>query len=644
MTELVSNPYEGLDWNSVTLHKSEFHAHVRGLADEPADVVDMYTGNLQDDQGNTLADGEEYTIFPVADKGDQYMAFPWTEFDQLDSTFENRDPEQLGVVSLPGAELNLGSEYEHLSSIFSTAMESDVTSQTDRYTAVESHVQLDESFDEPDSMVVIAHPEDYYDDPETDWTRYVDDFTDFSLDDGLLGFEVFHYQFDYSYDFQNQMPDVTMWDNMLTEFMPDRQIWGFSVDDPGHQTDGWTVGERVDRRITYVAMEDSEFDPSDQVGSRQRAADAYKSGKTFAAIRSEWDPDVEQPPTVPTVNSINVDEDNTEIAIDASDFDTIKWIVDGSEDATGSTYNYGDTQGNYVRAELWGSGDDSVLLTQPFGLNTVLPMLEDEYTHYGRARTGKKSPGDDNEVTVAGSDWNDIVEEENVEIGAGKISLVPPDFPSDVEHFYEYEDDSDTTVAVDTEGDNNLDISGATYTTTAKVGELAMDHGVDEYTQSQSTVDLVTQGDEEELEISAWVYFPDGVDLTSRHGIVSYSPESSGTLSENLTIEHRDDSNGIRAYLQIADENYIVTSNWVPNTGEWNHFSAYATQSEVGLIINNDQTFTESNGGDLTNLPASYLWSGTRNNEFDDGEVIVDEFATAISKLTDEDRTHLYER
>lgn len=130
---IVDDPYEEIDWGDVEYHKSEFHNHSHRFRDSsrdhdgPSAVAELYQGSGTDrDNGNTLPDGEEYTIFATADKGYDPMAWPWTDYESIDYSDApggyrdpiNLDPESMGVVSFPGAELVGGDE--DVSSIFST--------------------------------------------------------------------------------------------------------------------------------------------------------------------------------------------------------------------------------------------------------------------------------------------------------------------------------------------------------------------------------------------------------------------------------------------------------------------------------------------------------------------------------------------
>ncbi len=92
---LVSNPYEDVDWASVPQTKANLHAHTTESdgTNSPARVIDMYKG-------------ADYGVLALTDH-DKYT-WPWTQF--------GRDPDELGMVAIPGNEL---SKKHHMLSLFS---------------------------------------------------------------------------------------------------------------------------------------------------------------------------------------------------------------------------------------------------------------------------------------------------------------------------------------------------------------------------------------------------------------------------------------------------------------------------------------------------------------------------------------------
>lgn len=353
----VRNPYEGIDWDAVEHHKCEFHNHPQKW-EEPHRVIDLYHGSGRDAAGRRLSDGDGYTVFSVADMGIYSPTrWPWTELSEIEG--DDRDPAELGVVSFPGSELRHG--IEHVSVIFSTA--------TDHHHDAENRLDaiidvLQSETDEPRTLAVIAHPERYYWDPDDAWERYIEDFRSLSLEDGLVGFEILnkdstHRGFGPGDD---AMPDLDLWDNLLTEFMPERPIWGYSVDDASE----FVVGQDVDVRWTELLLHHDEFDPSDQPSSRRAAKDAMLYGRFFGVERAPWDHATTSPPEPATIEQISVDGDR--ITLDASAYETIRWVSCGETVDTGSELSLTREMMPYVRAEVWTEDAATVTITQPFGL------------------------------------------------------------------------------------------------------------------------------------------------------------------------------------------------------------------------------------------------------------------------------------
>lgn len=340
------DPYEGVDWNAVTHHRCEFHDHVRGAMDEPADVVDLYH-----DLG--------YTVYAVADKGDAPMKWPWTAFSGVDGAFEDRNPEELGVVAFPGCEFTLS---EHVSSLFSTLTHADVEADADRIDDrwEQSHRIVDRTDQyvpaDVGGLAVLAHPIVYYDDPATDWERYRPDFESRTRERGMIGLEAFNRA-------ATLGQDVQLWDRLLTAFAPDRMIWGFGVDDPVD----YVLGKDVDVDWTTVLLDDAEFDPGDQPGSRRAAARAMTAGRTLLHKRPPWDPETTEPATVPRVHSISLDRTGGTITVEASDYDRLEWVSSGEVVSTDETVSLSSEHAPYLRVHLSNDAGGETS-SQPFGL------------------------------------------------------------------------------------------------------------------------------------------------------------------------------------------------------------------------------------------------------------------------------------
>lgn len=353
----IDSPYGGLDWDATENHKSEFHNHPEKWA-EPHRMVDLYHGSGEDANGNTLAEGDEYTVYAVADMGIRPILWPWTSLSSIEG--EDRDPEELGVVAFPGAEIRSG--VEHFNSIFSIATDQDHDADT-QLEAMKS--VLDAPTDTPKNLATINHPERYYNDVEEARDKYTDHFEQLSLEDGLLGFEALNRDStNRGFGRDEGMLDLDLWDTQLEEFMPERPIWGFGIDDAGE----FVIGDEVDIRWTEVLLEDDEFDPADQEASREATMEAFLGGRVFGVEREPWDHDSEDPPVTPDVQRVEVT--GATVSIEAEDYDVVDWISNGEVVQEGDSLEVTPDHVPYVRAEVWNtSGPKSVAITQPIGVS-----------------------------------------------------------------------------------------------------------------------------------------------------------------------------------------------------------------------------------------------------------------------------------
>ena len=378
MSRIVSNPYEGVDWDSVDRHKTSVHQHPRTdnplvpyEDDGPANLIDLYAGDGPDRDGNYLPEGEEQTLLGIGSEGN-YNYWPWTDMaDRIDELTKSRDPKEVGengVVAYPQIEDN---GREHMNFLWTKATRNEMNRNSRRVhlrTGLKENEDLNVDGSQP--MAVLAHPWSYYDEENVDfeWPRYAGDFQQFAESDGLLGTELSNRRLEFG-----DSTGAELWDHFNSLLGPDRLIWGFGVDDANN----YYIGQDVDRGFSTVLFADGEHDVDDQESSRQAAYDAIREGRHFAHQRAEYDPETEEPPTVPTVDEIDVDEDADTITVEASDYDTIEWVSRGSVVGDGETIDVSDLE-NYVRAELTNEGE-GITWTQPFGLdapNTATRLLE----------------------------------------------------------------------------------------------------------------------------------------------------------------------------------------------------------------------------------------------------------------------------
>ncbi|WP_331232710.1 hypothetical protein [Natronorarus salvus] len=334
MVELLSNPYEAVDWDAYLQVKSDHHYHTEKDNPPPHDMVD------------TLVDDLDYGILTF-DRGtnlENGTMWPWTEWSTYEDGWEDRDPDTdftRDVVAVQGMEQGT----DHTLSLFSDLEPQDFNLTT--------WYNLLGEIKATGGLAVLEHPSRYTD-AEGAVERWGDGFEDFP--DTLIGFAAwnkdaghFNAQGHHRYD------DVESWDALLSHFMPERPIWAFSHDDPH----GFERGHDLDVRYNTVAVEEM---------TTEAVRTAYEDGQLFAHSREHWADDTEAPPEMPTVNEIVVDESEPSITIDASGYESVRWICQGWVVGESETLVLTDEMDKYVRAELL-TNPDAHTLTQPFGVD-----------------------------------------------------------------------------------------------------------------------------------------------------------------------------------------------------------------------------------------------------------------------------------
>lgn len=301
---LVANPYRDIDWNNVGQYKANLHAHTTnsdGLVG-PAQAIDAYY---------RLG----YKVLALTDHntlGQAAPTWPWSDY--------RRCPDQLGMVAVQGNEL---SQHHHLGSYFCPVADTagDIVSSLEQIGA-------------QGGLAVFFHPGRY--NAPRRWSWYVPYFLHYPF---LVGMEV--------YNQGDRYPsDRALWDNVLTQLMPHRPVWGFSNDDS--HTRG-QIGRNWNTLLLTSLSEEM---------VRQ-------------AIESGWFYCTYQPgdKVAPVIDAISAD--TRSITIAARNYRHIVWISEGRIIHTGNTLDYKVTAGvgSYVRAEVRGEGGTA--LTNPFGFSFV---------------------------------------------------------------------------------------------------------------------------------------------------------------------------------------------------------------------------------------------------------------------------------
>ncbi|GEM_PF-365308 len=212
------NPYAGVSWETIGYYDANLHTHTN-FSDggyDPHYAIDTYHGMEYDILALTDHDSMHVDVWPRA-------LYPWTALNEIyhqikdersvrfdapyaevvDEEWQNRDPDELGMVSIPGSEI---SRTHHIGSLFNHY----AGGTEDEETAFRE-------IGERGGLAMFFHPGRY--NRDTEW--YVDFY---ERHPHVVGMEVYNQVDRYPVDRRK-------WDSVLYKLMPDRPVWGFANDD-----------------------------------------------------------------------------------------------------------------------------------------------------------------------------------------------------------------------------------------------------------------------------------------------------------------------------------------------------------------------------------------------------------------------------
>ncbi len=392
---LTFNPYEDIDWQNTRGYKMELHAHVRGAYDEVAELIRVYTGDAEDRRGHRLAEGDEYHIPAVSyGTGPDCHYWPWDSLSQYACWNEDFDPVANNVIGVPVVEID---DVRHLNAVFSYGLPNDVSDDFPAYSDWKQAIDIIikdtkwtvvDGAEEATPLLMPAHPARYYDKPGEDGIEaYREAFEKHSLADGLIGIEALTKAWDPWRNFQRKR-NARRWDDViLAGLLTDLEgregpCLMFGVDDTNHHR----IGHDIDRRWTTVLLAPGQFNPEDQDASRRAIYEALKAGRIFASQRVPWDHPDEDPPPVPVVNAVIVNEQDQTITVRAEGGEVV-WVNAhgaGSGDeaeylrnvvARGPTFNYGEhaevVADSHIIPHVIGPDRKGETLLQPFTFERI---------------------------------------------------------------------------------------------------------------------------------------------------------------------------------------------------------------------------------------------------------------------------------
>lgn len=338
--EMTVNPYEGVDWSTVQQFKANFHTHTQVSDGDftPHQAVDQYHG-----AGYHILALTDHIPSWDGNNPHNIVTWPWTNFSGLtravrhNASWQDRDPEELGMLAVAGSE---SSEGHHRGSLFSLV--SDPSSDYDASFALVA---------DSGGLAMWYHPGRYWSVHNTyspgqryspEW--YVDYHQRFDV---LIGMEVYNQG-------NRHREDRVLWDEVLLRSMPDLPVWGFSNDDM-HSRD------QLFRNYQFMLMDTL---------SEGALRHAMTSGQLFFSYEPEGSGEAK----APRIDSVTVDEESRRITIHGRNYDSIEWIsgvtgLGGGRQSriigTSETFHWDSFYDPYVRAAL--ENDYGRTYTQPFG-------------------------------------------------------------------------------------------------------------------------------------------------------------------------------------------------------------------------------------------------------------------------------------
>jgi alpha-glucosidase len=327
--QIYDNPYAGIDWGTVNQYKSNLHTHTT----QSNDAIDEFsTANVVD---KYHAAG--YKILALTDH--DYNPYPWQLFPQYMSGIPARDPEELGMLAIPGNELSkdntnswserTGGEFNHHNDFFTGRQGQEFASLQESYAYTYAL----------GGMQIINHPGQYWSIDNTysetqkngpGWHA-----TNFKTYPSLVGLEVYNQG-------DRRANDRVLWDQILQRTMPHRNVYGYSGDDTHNN-------EQLFRNYNMMLMTDL---------TTEDLKDAMRTGASYFC----YEPKGSGEAKAPRITSIEVDEQTQTITIEANGL--VHWIYATDKTSSspssarstvmgiGNTFCYKGYQGSYVRAYI----------------------------------------------------------------------------------------------------------------------------------------------------------------------------------------------------------------------------------------------------------------------------------------------------
>jgi len=318
MRSLVVNPYSGIDWATIGRHRANFHCHTTESSDGLLSIAELV--GFYHDAG--------YKILGITDHNDDTpngVTWQWNDFETLSSLTYNSET---GVYSNGMLGIS-GNEHSYIQDVLAfntTYLGTEALSDPEVLLPI---------LEKAGALSIFPHPGRY--NRSIQWWVNM-----YKRHLGLIGFEAFNMGDRYS-------GDRDTWDYINLRTMPNKPVWGYSNDDT-HNT------SHLFRNYNVMLL------PS---LTKASLLSAMSNGASYFC----YEPEGSGTHAAPTIDEIEVDEEEKTITITATGANSISWIANGSIFEAGSTFYYGSCLHRYIRAKL--VGDSGETYTQPFGLSIV---------------------------------------------------------------------------------------------------------------------------------------------------------------------------------------------------------------------------------------------------------------------------------
>jgi hypothetical protein len=228
-----------------------------------------------------------------------------------------------------------------------------------------------------------------------------------------------------------------------------------------------------------------------------------------------------------------------------------------------------------------------------------------------------------------------------LDINGQTVEIEVNDIPDSVVSLYDFEDNSDTSTAIDMRGSNDLTVNGSSYSTTSIVGSLSLSHdGQNDYAISQSATDLTTQGSTDGFGFGGWVN-PDP--LSGTEHIFQLFNDSDNRAQAQYS------GDGTQYNMAISvNGSFVSTSDdfGTADTNEDNHVWVNVNQTDMTFYENNIELVSLSHGLDITNIGSMKYVTGRDNTSGGQFYLAgrVDDFVVSKDPLDSAERQVLIDR